>query len=120
MLYEVITRAIHPDFAKSTASKGFYRSGSAGRLSNDGIYANSTVKGAIGEFQYHNPGITPAVFEVKYPLSTPLNIDPPFGYFAQPLPFTQGVNILMAPSVRVTGTTNLLIRQGASVGSRIQ
>lgn len=59
------------------------------------------------------------VFEVNYPLSTPLQINPPSGYFAQPLPFTQGANILVAPSVRAPGTTNLLIRQGARVGSRL-
>lgn len=113
-------RAIHPDFIESTVLKGFYRSGAAGRLGNDGLYANNTVKGAIAEFQYHNPGITPAVFEVKYPLSTPLKINPPSGYFAQPLPFTQGANILTAPSIRATGTNNLLIRQGAEVGLQIQ
>jgi hypothetical protein len=112
-------RAIHPDFAESTILNGFYRSGLRGRLGNDGIYANNTVKGAIAEFQHHNSGVTPVVFEVNYPLSTPLQIDPPSGYFAQPLPFTQGANILVAPSVRAAGTTNLLIRQGARVGSRI-
>ena len=96
-------RAVHPDFAESTVSNGFYRSGAAGRLGNDGIYANNTVNGAVAEFQYHNPGITPAVFQVRYPLSTPL----------------QGANILVAPSVRAAGTINLLIRQGATVGSRI-
>ena len=113
-------RAIHPDFAESTVLNGFYRSGAAGRLGNDGIYANNTVEGAIAEFQYHNPDVVPAVFEVKYPLSNPLQINPPSGYFAQPLPFTQGANILVAPSVRAVETTNLLIRQGARVGSRIQ
>ena len=113
-------RAIHPDFAESTLSKGFYMSGAAGRLGNDGIYANNTVIGAIAEFQYHNPGVNPALFEVKYPLSKPLQIKPPTGYFAQSLPFTQGVNILSAPSVRANGTTNLLIRRGAKVGLRIQ
>ncbi len=62
----------------------------------------------------------PAVFEVKYPLSKPRLIDPPSWYFKQSLPFTQGSNILKAPSVRAPGTENLLIRQGDKVGNRIQ
>jgi RHS repeat-associated protein len=116
----VAYRAINPQFAESTAVNGFYRSGAAGRLGNDGIYANSTIEGAIAEFGHHNPGITPAVFEVRYPASTPLRIDPPSGYFNQPLPFTQGSNIIQAPSLRASGTTNLLIRDGAVPGIRLQ
>jgi hypothetical protein len=38
----------------------------------------------------------------------------------QPLPFTNGVNILQAPSLRAPGTTNLLIREGAVPGKQIQ
>jgi hypothetical protein len=113
-------RAINPQFAESTAANGFYRSGAAGRLGNDGIYANSTIEGAIAEFAHHNPGISPAVFEVRYPISTPLRIDPPSGYFNQPLPFTQGANILEAPSVRAPSTTNWLIREGAVPGNQIR
>lgn len=79
------------------------------------IYKN-TVEGALKEFYYHNPNGTPALFEVKYPLSRPLYIDPPSGYFKSPLPFTQDANILIAPSVRAAGTSNLLIREGATVG----
>jgi hypothetical protein len=113
-------RAVHPAYAESTMAEGFYRSGASGRLGADGLYANTTAKGAIAEFQYHNPGVTPAVFEVRYPLSKPLLIDPPSGYFSGQLPFTQGSNILAAPSLRAPSTTNLLIRQGATVGKRIQ
>ncbi len=114
-------RAINPAFAESTAQSGqLFRSGAAGRLGNDGIYVNSTAEGAIAEFQYHNPGIDPAVFEVNYPVSPTLNINPPSGYFNQPLPFTQGANILSAPSVRAPGTINLLIREGAVPAGRIQ
>ncbi len=113
-------RAINPAFAESTAANGFYRSGAAGRLGNDGIYANSTMKGAAAEFTHHNPGVMPAIFEVRYLTSTPLRIDPPSGYFNQPLPFTQGCNILQAPSLRAPGTTNLLIRDGAVPGVRLQ
>ncbi len=113
-------RAINSEFAESTFKNGFFRSGAAGRLGNDGIYANTTVEGAIKEFSFHNPGMKPAIFEVKYPLSKPLLIDPPSGYFKQSLPFTQGVNILKAPSLRAPGTQNLLIRQGEKVGNRIQ
>ena len=113
-------RAINPAFAQSTAANGFYRSGAAGRLGNDGIYANSTIEGAVAEFAHHNPGINPAVFKVNYPASTPLKIDPPSGYFNQPLPFTGGSNILQAPSLRAPGTTNLLIREGAVPGGRIR
>jgi len=113
-------RAINPQFAESTAANGFYRSGAAGRLGNDGIYANSTIEGAIAEFGHHNPGISPSVFEVRYPTSTPLRIDPPSGYFNQPLPFTQGANILEAPSVRVPSTTNWLIREGAVPGNQVR
>lgn len=113
-------RAINPAFVKSTTQNGFYMSGAPGRLGNDGIYVNSTIRGAIKEFQFHNPRVNPAIFEVRYPLSKPLLINPPARYFSQPLPFTQGVNILSAPSLRVPGTTNLLIRAGAKVGERIQ
>jgi hypothetical protein len=114
-------RAINPAFADSTAQSGqFFRPGAAGRLGNDGIYANSTVEGAIAEFQYHNPGVNPAVFKVEYPVSPTLNISPPSGYFNQPLPFTQGANILSAPSVRAPGTINMLIREGAVPAGRMQ
>jgi RHS repeat-associated protein len=113
-------RAINPQFAESTAQNGFFRSGAPGRLGNDGIYANTTPQGAIAEFQFHNPGVTPAVFEVNYPLSSALRIDPPSGYFSQPLPFTGGANILQAPSLRAPGTQNFLIREGATPGLRLQ
>jgi len=113
-------RAINPQFAESTAQNGFFRSGAPGRLGNDGIYANTTPQGAIAEFQFHNPGVTPAVFEVNYPLSPALRIDPPSGYFSQPLPFTGGANILQAPSLRAPGTQNFLIREGATPGLRLQ
>lgn len=113
-------RAINPAFVKSTMQNGFYMSGAPGRLGNDGIYVNSTIEGAIKEFQFHNPGMNPAIFEVRYPLSKPLLVNPPAGYFSQPLPFTQGANILSAPSVRAPGTINLLIRAGVEVGKKIQ
>jgi hypothetical protein len=114
-------RAIAPAYADSTAASGqFYRSGIPGRLGNDGVYASSTVEGAIAEFQAHNPTIQPAVFEVKYPLGPTLKIDPPSGYFNSPLPFTQDANILEALSFRAPGTVNYLIRQGAVPGDRIK
>jgi hypothetical protein len=113
-------RAINPAYADSTAQSGqFFRSGAPGRLGNDGIYANSTIEGAIAEFKFHNPGVDPAVFKVAYPVSPTLNIDPPLGYFNQTLPFTQDANILTAPSLRLPGTVNLLIRQGAVPAGRV-
>ncbi len=113
-------RAINSAFADSTEASGqFYQSGAAGRLANDGIYANSTPEGAIAEFQYHNPGVNPTVFEVQYPVSSTLNISPPSGYFNSQLPFTGDANILIAPSLRSPGTFNLLIRQGAVPGARL-
>jgi hypothetical protein len=115
----VAYRAISAEYAESTIAKGFYKSGAAGRLGNDGIYANTTVQGALKEFYFHNPNGKAAVFEVRYPVSQPLVINPPSGYFSQPLPFTQNYNILAAPSLRAEGTTNLLIREGAKVGNRI-
>ncbi|MBB1287299.1 hypothetical protein HRH25_23185 [Flavisolibacter sp. BT320] len=118
---KVAYRAIDPRYAESTLANGFYRSGAPGRLGNDGIYANSTIEGAIKEFQHHNPGIKPAVFEVKYKSGNALHVNPPPSlYYNQPLPFTQGANILVSPSLRAPGTTNLLIREGAQVGKRIQ
>lgn len=106
-------RAINPAYADTTAASGqFYQSGAAGRLGNDGIYANTTPEGAIAEFQYHNPGVDPAVFKVQYPASPTLNISPPSGYFNSPLPFTGDANILTAPSLRAPGTLNMLIRNG--------
>ncbi len=45
-------RAINPEFAGSTFKNGFFRSGAAGRLGNDGIYANTTVEGAIKDFLF--------------------------------------------------------------------
>ncbi len=113
-------RAINPAYADTTEASGqFYQSGAAGRLGNDGIYANTTPEGAIAEFQYHNPGVDPAVFEVQYPASPTLNISPPSGYFSSPLPFTGDANILTAPSLRAPGTLNLLIRDGAVPGARL-
>jgi len=114
-------RAINPAYAESTAESGqFFQSGAAGRLGNDGVYANSTVEGAISEFQYHNPGVEPAVFRVQYPISPTLNVSPPAGYFDSALPFTGDANILTAPSIRAPGTVNLLIRAGATPAGRIQ
>jgi RHS repeat-associated protein len=115
-------RAIKPEFTQSTLENGFYRSGVAGRLGNDGIYANSSVRGAVKEFQYHNPGVTPTVFEVNYPAGSSLNVCPPTGnfYIESPLPFTQGANVLTAPSLRQPGTTNYLIRSGATPGRIVQ
>jgi len=75
----VAYRAIDPRYADSTAASGsFYRSGSAGRLGNDGIYANNTIEGAIAEFKYHVPDVDPVVFKVNYPssLTGPLRSDP--------------------------------------------
>jgi hypothetical protein len=118
--YGFAYRAINPKFVQSTIESGFYISGAAGRLGNDGLYVNSTIEGAIKEFQFHNPGLSPSIFEVRYPWSRPLLINPPSGYFSQSLPFTQGGNILSAPSLRAPGTTNLLIRSGAEVGTKIQ
>jgi RHS repeat-associated protein len=115
-------RAVDPKYAQSTLDNGFYRSGSAGRLGNDGIYANSSVKGAVAEFQYHNPGVSPTVFEVNYSAGSTLKVNPPSGnfYAESPLPFTQGANTLSAPSLRQPGTMNYLIRDGAVPGRIIQ
>ena len=115
-------RAVNPKYAQSTLDNGFYRSGAAGRLGNDGIYANSSVKGAVAEFQYHNPGVKPTVFEVNYPSGSTLNVNPPAGnfYIESPLPFTQGANVLTAPSLRGSGTINYLIRSGATPGRIVQ
>jgi hypothetical protein len=113
-------RAINPAFADATEASGqFYRSGAAGRLGNDGIYANSTIEGATAEFQFHNPGVDPVVFKVQYPTGPTLNISPPSGYFSSPLPFTGDANILTAPSLRAPGTLNLLIREGAVPAGRV-
>jgi hypothetical protein len=113
-------RAINPAYADTTEASGqFYQSGAAGRLGNDGIYANTTPEGAIAEFQYHNPGVDPVVFKVQYPASPTLNISPPSGYFSSPLPFTGDANILTAPSLRAPGTLNLLIRNGAVPAGRL-
>ena len=115
-------RAIDPKYVQSTLDNGFYRSGTAGRLGNDGIYANSSAEGAIAEFQYHNPGVNPTVFEVNYPVGSTLNVSPPAGnfYIESPLPFTQGANVLTAPSLRQPGTINYLIRAGAVPGRIVQ
>jgi RHS repeat-associated protein len=115
-------RAVDPKYAQATLDSGFYKSGSAGRLGNDGIYANSSVQGAVAEFQYHNPGVSPTVFEVKYSAGSTLNVNPPAGnfYVESPLPFTQGANTLSAPSLRQPGTMNYLIRDGAVPGRIIQ
>jgi RHS repeat-associated protein len=125
--YGYAYRAVDPNFASATKfGKPFWRSGNPNRLGPDGVYANNAIEGAILEFQNGNPNINPAVFECRYPLSKPLHIDPvPLGpehgapYWNQPLPFTQGYNILTAPSLRATGTTNIFIRSGDIVGRRI-
>ncbi len=113
-------RAINSSFKESTLKNGFFKSGAAGRLGGDGIYANTTVEGAMAEFEFHNPGVQSTVFEVRYPVSPTLKINPPSGYFSESLPFTKGVNILEAPSLRFPGSTNLLIRDGAVPGSIIK
>ncbi len=112
-------RAISAEYAESTLANGFFRSGAPGRLGGDGIYFNSSAEGALSEFYYHNPAGTPALFQVRYPLSKPLLIKPPSGYF-DVLPFTQDANILTAPSLRAPNTMNFLIRSGEKVGKQIR
>jgi len=118
----VLYRAIDAQYTLSTVENGFYRSGVPGRLGNDGIYASSCVEGAIAEAQYHNPGVELVVFEVIYPVEPTLYVSPPTGYFyiESPLPFSGGVNILSAPSLRLPGSMNYLIRNEAIPGGIVQ
>jgi hypothetical protein len=113
-------RAISAEYAESTTANGFYRSGAAGRLGGDGIYFNSTKEGALSEFYYHNPSGTPALFQVKYPISKPYLFNPPPSiYQTRAIEGTEGFNILSTPSLRAPGTMNFLIRSGEKVGKKI-
>lgn len=113
-------RAIDPRYAAATEENGFYRSGSAGRLGNDGLYVSDSIKTAIAEFKFHNPDIEPAVFRVEFDLGKVLDIEPPLGYFDSSLPFTLDAAILRAPSVRDVGGMNYLIRSQTLPAGRIQ
>jgi RHS repeat-associated protein len=114
-------RAVDPRYPLPARGESFYRSGAKGRLGSDGIYANSSVEGAIAEFNHHVPGIAPAVYQLKVPNLPRLRLDPPpIGYTKGTLPNTEGFGVLEAPSLRLEGSTNYLIRSGDVVGKRMQ
>ncbi len=95
------------------------RSSAGGRL-GEGVYVSDTVEGAIAEYNAHNPGLRlkPAIIEVEYTPGVNLKVTPPSQYYEGPLPFTQGAGSLTAPSVRVGGTVNTVIRNGTAVPVR--
>ena len=113
-------RAIDAAYVETTTANGFYRSGAAGRLGGDGIYFNSTPEGALKEFSFHSSA-TPALFEVRYPISKPYLFNPPPSiYQTGAIEGTEGFNILAAQSLRAPGTMNFLIRSGEKVGKQIK
>jgi hypothetical protein len=84
-----------------------------GRLGSGGVYVNDTIEGAIGEFQYHNPGVEPSVLGVQYDLGVNASAGvPPVNYVTE-LPLN--VDTISAPSIRVPGTTNTNILNGSAV-----
>jgi len=67
------------------------------------------MEGAMAEFAHHNPGVTPAIFQVEYPVGNNLFLKTPPSSYSKVLPGSEGFNTITTPSVRAPGTYNTLI-----------
>lgn len=107
-----------PEAAESIMAGGFRVGTKPGRLGSDGVYVNSTPKGAIAEFAHHNPGIKPSVLEVQYSAgkNARAGVAPRSYVTEHPL----NVDSISAPSVRAPGTTNTNILNGTATPLRIR
>lgn len=104
--------ATYPEAAASILEGGFRPGSKAGRLGSGGVYVNDSVSGAIDEFSYHNPGVTPTVLKVEYsPGRNATAVTPPQKYVeSHPL----DADSVSAPSVRAPGTINTNVVNGTA------
>lgn len=99
--------ATKPQYAPSIRETGFRTGSSPGRLGSGGVYVNNSRAGAIAEFSYHNPGVTPEVLKVRYQPGVNAVTDfAPRGY-VNSLPLN--VDSITAPSVRFPSSQNTII-----------
>jgi RHS repeat-associated protein len=99
--------ATHSQYAKSIRATGFRAGSSPGRLGSGGVYVNNTRAGAIAEFAYRNPGVTPQVLRVRYQPGVEAITDvAPRGYVDH-IPLN--VDSITAPSVRLPSSQNTII-----------
>lgn len=94
-----------PEVAPLILQNGFRNGSAPGRLGTGGIYVNNTRQGAIAEFQYHNPGVTPSIFRVSYNPGRVATTNTAPRNYVERLPFFN-VNSISAPSVRLPGSIN--------------
>jgi hypothetical protein len=106
--------ATNPANVQSILDNGFYET-QAGRLGGGGVYVNNTQEGAIAEYLAHNPGgPTPTVLQVQYNPGLNYNISlPTVPSTTGPLSFA--ADTITAPSVRLPGTLNTIIRNGSAI-----
>jgi len=104
--------ATSPGAAQSITQSGFQAGTRPGRLGSGGTYVNNTPAGAIDEFAYHSPGVTPSVIRVEYNQGVNASaVIPPRNYVGQhPL----NVESISAPSIRAPGTVNTNILNGSA------
>lgn len=104
--------ATHPDIAPLIQQNGFRAGTAPGRLGSGGTYVNNTHAGAVAEFQYHNPGVTPAVLKVQYDpgINASATIAP--RNYVETLPL-YNVDSISAPSLRMPGTININVLNGS-------
>jgi hypothetical protein len=106
--------ATNPGNVDSILANGFNES-QAGRLGGGGVYVNDTQEGAIAEYMAHNPGgPAPTVLQVQYNPGLNYQVSLPT------VPSTTGplrlaADTITAPSVRLPGTFNTIIRNGTAV-----
>jgi hypothetical protein len=105
--------ATTPEAANAILNSGFRLGTNPGRLGTGGVYVNDTVDGAISEFGFHNPGITPTVLQVEYSqgvnastLVSPVN-------YVETLPLN--VDSITAPSLRLPSSFNTNVLNGSAV-----
>jgi RHS repeat-associated protein len=103
--------ATRPHAADSIMRDGFRLGSEPGRLGSHGVYVNSTLEGAVAEFQFHNPGITPKILKVNYSpgVNAVASVAP--GSYVSRLPLN--VNSISAPSLRAPGTINTNVLNGS-------
>ncbi len=105
--------ATNPENVGSILANGF-RESQAGRLGGGGVYVNNTSEGAIAEYMAHNSGgAAPTLLQVQYNPGLNYQISlPTVQSTVGPLPFA--ADTLTAPSIRLPGTLNTIIRNGTA------
>jgi hypothetical protein len=98
--------ATYSEAAQGIRQTGFRPGTKPGRLGSGGTYVNNTPEGAVAEFAFHNPGVTPEVLRVRYNPGVEAVTDvAPVGYVER-LPLN--VDSITAPSVRLPSTRNTI------------